>query len=97
MKKTTTTAALRFILNSSMQKATITSSMEMEEVRAASSSATKKKMAINPPSGIWPKMIEGMHTYTPDELNKHLTAAGLREITIKRDETKHWLAVTATI
>ena len=44
----------------------------------------------------WEKMIEGMHTYTPDELNKHLTAAGFREITIKRDETKHWLAVTAT-
>lgn len=44
----------------------------------------------------WENMIEGMHTYTPDELNKHLTAAGFREITIKRDETKHWLAVTAT-
>lgn len=44
----------------------------------------------------WEKMIEGMHTYTPDELNKHLTAAGFREITIKRDETKHWLALTAT-
>ena len=41
-------------------------------------------------------MIEGMPTYTPDELNKHLTAAGFKKITIKRDETKHWLAVTAT-
>ena len=55
-RKTTNTATLRFILNSSMQKATITSSMEMEEVRAASSSATKKKMAITPPSGIWLKI-----------------------------------------
>lgn len=36
------------------------------------------------------------NTRKPDELNKHLTAAGFREITIKRDETKHWLAVTAT-
>ena len=44
----------------------------------------------------WEKMIEGMHTYTPDELNKHLTATGFRDIIIKRDETKHWLAVTAT-
>ncbi|MBP5721370.1 MAG: class I SAM-dependent methyltransferase [Bacteroidales bacterium] len=44
----------------------------------------------------WEKMIEGMHTYTSDELNKHLTAAGFRDIIIKRDETKHWLAVTAT-
>ena len=44
----------------------------------------------------WEKMIEGMHTYTPDELNKHLTAAGFKDITVQRDETKHWLAVTAT-
>ena len=26
------------------------------------------------------------NTRKPDELNKHLTAAGFREITIKRDE-----------
>ena len=45
----------------------------------------------------WEKMIEGMHTYTPDELKEHLTAAGFKDITIKRDEQKHWLAVTATI
>ncbi len=44
----------------------------------------------------WEKMIEGMHTYTPDELKKHLTAAGFKDITVKRDEQKHWLAVTAT-
>ncbi len=43
----------------------------------------------------WEKMIEGMHTYTPDELKKHLATAGFREITVKRDETKHWLALTA--
>ena len=43
----------------------------------------------------WEKMIEGMHTYTPDELKKHLTAAGFKDITVKRDEQKHWLAVTA--
>ena len=36
------------------------------------------------------------HTYTPDELKKHLTAAGFKEITVKRDEQKHWLAVIAT-
>ncbi len=44
----------------------------------------------------WEKMIEGMHTYTPDELKKHLATAGFRDITVKRDETKHWLALTAT-
>ena len=43
----------------------------------------------------WEKMIEGMHTYTPDELTKHLTAAGFQNITIHRNEPKHWLAVTA--
>lgn len=44
----------------------------------------------------WEKMIEGMHTYTPDELTFHLTAAGFKDITIKRNEQKHWLAVIAT-
>ena len=43
----------------------------------------------------WEKMIEGMHTYTPDELKTHLTAAGFRNVTIHRDETRHWLAATA--
>jgi len=43
----------------------------------------------------WEKMIEGMHTYTPDELKTHLTAAGFRNVTIHRDESRHWLAVTA--
>jgi len=43
----------------------------------------------------WEKMIEGMHTYTPDELKTHLTAAGFRNVTIHRDEDRHWLAVTA--
>lgn len=44
----------------------------------------------------WEKMIEGMHTYTPDELTAHLTAAGFKDITIRRNESKHWLMVTAT-
>ncbi len=43
----------------------------------------------------WEKMIEGMHTYTPDELNIHLTEAGFKDITVHRDESKHWLCVTA--
>ena len=43
----------------------------------------------------WEKMIEGMHTYTPDELETHLTAAGFRDIAVHRDESKHWLCVTA--
>ena len=43
----------------------------------------------------WEKMIEGMHTYTPDELNTHLTAAGFKDITVHRNESKHWLCVTA--
>ena len=43
----------------------------------------------------WEKIIDGMHTYTPDELRKHLTAAGFKEIAVRRDEAKHWLMVTA--
>ena len=36
------------------------------------------------------------NTRKPDELKEHLTAAGFKDITVKRDEQKHWLAVTAT-
>ena len=43
----------------------------------------------------WEKMIEGMHTYTPDEQNTHLTAAGFRDITVRCDESRHWICVTA--
>ena len=43
----------------------------------------------------WEKIIDGMHTYTPDELEGHLTAAGFKDIAVRRDETKHWLMVTA--
>ena len=43
----------------------------------------------------WEKMIEGMYTYTPYELNTHLSAAGFRDITVHRNESKHWLCVTA--
>lgn len=44
----------------------------------------------------WEKLIEGMHTYTPDELRTHLTAAGFRDIAVHTGEQHHWLAVTAT-
>ncbi len=43
----------------------------------------------------WEKMIEGMHTYTPDELKTHLTIAGFKQVEIHRDKKSHWLAVTA--
>lgn len=43
----------------------------------------------------WEKMIEGMHTYTPDELKTHLKAAGFGDITVHRNEPRHWLCVTA--
>ena len=44
----------------------------------------------------WEKMIEGMHTYTPDELQRHLAAVGFRDITVHTDPQRHWLCVTAT-
>ena len=43
----------------------------------------------------WEKLIDGMHTYTSDELRTHLTAAGFRDITIRRDEQCHRLSVIA--
>ena len=44
----------------------------------------------------WEKMIDGMHTYTPNELRMHLTAAGFRDIDVKIDDQHHWLTVMAT-
>jgi len=44
----------------------------------------------------WEKIIEGMHTYTPDELRAHLHAAGFRDITVRRENGKHWLMVSAS-
>ena len=43
----------------------------------------------------WEKIIDGMHTFTPDELEAYLTAAGFRNVNIQQDESRHWLAVTA--
>ena len=43
----------------------------------------------------WEKMIDGMHTYTPDELRTHITAAGFHNIAVLRDEQRHWFCVTA--
>lgn len=44
----------------------------------------------------WEKMIDGMHTYTPDELRTHLANAGFRDIVILGDGQHHWLTVIAT-
>lgn len=44
----------------------------------------------------WEKMIEGMHTYTPDELRAHLSAAGFSDITVHLESQRHWLTVIAT-
>ena len=38
-------------------------------------------------NGKWEKIIDGMHTYTPDELKTHLTAAGYG------DSSFHWCGV----
>ena len=46
-------------------------------------------------NGKWEKIIEGMHTYTPDELLTRLTAVGFKNVVFHRNESKHWLCVTA--
>ena len=43
----------------------------------------------------WEKIIDGMHTYTPQEIRLHLTNTGFRGINVERNETKHWLMATA--
>ena len=60
-----------------------------------------KFLVVNEDDGLsgsndkWEKIIEGMHTYTPDEVKAHLAAAGFQNIIVQCDESKHWLAVTA--
>lgn len=44
----------------------------------------------------WEKMIDGMHTYTPDELKAKLSAAGFRDIVVHLNESKHWLCAITT-
>ena len=44
----------------------------------------------------WEKVIDGMHTYTPDELKAILFAAGFRDIVVHLNESKHWLCAIAT-
>ena len=59
-----------------------------------------KLLIVNEDDGLsgnnekWEKIIDGMHTYTPDELKTHLAAAGFKDITVYRNEAKHWLCVT---
>ena len=43
----------------------------------------------------WESLIEGMHTYKPEEIRLHLSNAGFKGINIRKDEAKHWLMVTA--
>ena len=43
----------------------------------------------------WESLIEGMHTYKPEEIRLHLSNAGFKGINILKDEAKHWLMVTA--
>ena len=43
----------------------------------------------------WEKLIEGMHTYKPEEIRLHLANAGFHDINIQKNEAKHWLMATA--
>lgn len=43
----------------------------------------------------WESMIEGMHTYTPEEIRRHLTNVGFRDLNITVNEEKRWLCATA--
>ena len=43
----------------------------------------------------WESMIEGMHTYKPEEIRHHLTNVGFRDLNITVNEGKRWLCATA--
>ena len=43
----------------------------------------------------WESLIQGMHTYRPEEIRLHLSNAGFHDINIMRNSEKHWLMVTA--
>ena len=43
----------------------------------------------------WEKIIDGMHTYNPQEIRLHLTNTGFKDVDVRRDEQRHWLCVTA--
>lgn len=43
----------------------------------------------------WESMIEGMHTYTPEEIQLHLTNVGFHDLNITVNEEKRWLCVKA--
>lgn len=43
----------------------------------------------------WEKIIDGMHTYNPQEIRLHLTNTGFKDVDVHRDEQRHWLCVTA--
>lgn len=43
----------------------------------------------------WESLIEGMHTYKPDELKCHLGNAGFADVNIILDKKKHWLVAIA--
>ena len=43
----------------------------------------------------WESLIQGMHTYRPEEIRLHLSNAGFHDINITRNSEKHWLMVTA--
>ncbi|MBR3557416.1 MAG: class I SAM-dependent methyltransferase [Bacteroidales bacterium] len=43
----------------------------------------------------WESMIEGMHTYKPEEIRLHLTNVGFRDLNITVNEEKRWLCMTA--
>jgi len=43
----------------------------------------------------WDSIVGGMHTYTPDELERHLAAAGFTHIEVIRNRKNHWLCLKA--
>lgn len=44
----------------------------------------------------WENMIDGMHTYKSDEIVSLLKQVGFKDITVTKNQAKHWLMVSAS-
>jgi len=48
-----------------------------------------------PTGAKWESIIEGMHTYTPAEIEAELAAAGFAAVSLTRDTARHFIRVVA--
>lgn len=48
-----------------------------------------------PTDAKWEAIIEGMHTYTPAEIEADLAAAGFSSVSVTHDKDRHFIRIVA--